>query len=113
MTEFNDLNFFYDLLNSFKNPVLVADTEHVVRFANCAAKSFYPDGDKLLGRSLFDCHNQQSQRQMTDILQQMQQGLEETLITDNDKRRIYMRAVRNSAGQLIGYYERFEPALGK
>ncbi len=108
MSNFNDLSFFRDLLDSFKQPVLVADTGHIVRYANKAAEKFYPDGDKLLGRSLFDCHNQQSQRQMSEILQQMKAGLEETLITDNGKRRM----VRSAAGELIGYYERFEPPRG-
>jgi nitrogen-specific signal transduction histidine kinase len=108
-----DLHFFRDLLDSFKNPVLFADTGHIVRYANKAAERFYPDGDQLLGRSLFDCHNQQSQQQMRDILQQMEQGLDEVLITDNEKRRIYMRAVRDQAGLLLGYYERFEPPRGE
>ena len=107
-----DSDFFRNLLNSFKNPVLFADTGHIVRYANKAATKFYPDGNKLIGRSLFACHNQHSQQQMSDILQQMQQGVAEVLITDNQKRRIYMRAVRNAEGQLIGYYERFEPPRG-
>jgi hypothetical protein len=31
------------------------------------------------------------------------------LITDSPKHRIYMRAVRDADGKLIGYYERYEP----
>lgn len=112
MSEKIDLNFFYNLLDSFKHPVLFADTGHLVRYANKAAKQFYPDGDKLVGRSLFDCHNEKSQQRICEILRQMKEGLDEVLITDNEKRRIYMRAVRNSAGELLGYYERFEPARG-
>jgi len=108
----NNIAFFQELLDSFKNPVLFADTGHVVRYANRAAQQFYPDGDQLIGRSLFDCHNQQSQQQMVDILQQMEAGLDEVLITDNEKRRIYMRAVRSRSGELRGYYERFEPPRG-
>lgn len=113
MTDFNHLDFFHALLDSFKHPVLVADTAHVVRYANKAAEKFYQNGGKLLGRSLFDCHNQQSQQLLSKILSQMEQGLEETLITDNEKRRIYMRAVRSESGELLGYYERFEPPLGQ
>jgi hypothetical protein len=33
---------------------------------------------------------------------------EEWLITDNEKHRIYMRAVRGTDGQVLGYYERYE-----
>jgi hypothetical protein len=28
--------------------------------------------------------------------------------TDNEKHRIYMRAVRGADGQVLGYYERYE-----
>ncbi|WP_303722428.1 PAS domain-containing protein [Malonomonas rubra] len=103
-------DFFCYLLDSFKNPVLFADTGHMVRYANKAAKQFYPAGDKLVGRSLLGCHNQKSQARMIEILQRMEEGLDEVLITDNEKRRIYMRAVRDTSGALLGYYERFEPA---
>ncbi len=108
-----DLNFFSELLNSMKNPLLFADTQHLVRYVNKAAEKFYPNGDQLLGRSLLDCHNQQSRQRMVEILQKMEQGLDEELITDNGKRRIYMRAVRNTDGTLLGYFERFEPPRGE
>lgn len=107
-----DLTFFHNLLDSFKHPVLFADCGHVVRYVNKAAREFYPDGDKLLGRSLLACHNKKSQQQMSDILRQLEAGLDEVLITDNEKRRLYMRAVRDGTGELLGYYERFEPARG-
>ncbi len=42
----------------------------------------------------------------------MQAGEEERLITDNEKHRIYMRAVRGADGQVLGYYERYERAGG-
>jgi hypothetical protein len=47
---------------------------------------------------------------MVEILAAMQaEGLEERLITDNEKWRIYMRAVRDVDGEVLGYYERYEP----
>jgi hypothetical protein len=51
---------------------------------------------------------------MIEILAAMQeQGLEEQLITDNDEHRIYMRAVRDQDGRVLGYYERYEPPAKK
>jgi nitrogen-specific signal transduction histidine kinase len=97
------------LLDSMKNPVLVADTQHVIRYMNKTAIEHFDDGAALLGRSLFDCHNEDSRRQMVEILAAMQNGLDERLITDNEKHRIYMRAVRDADGTLLGYYERYEP----
>ncbi|MBN1661743.1 MAG: PAS domain-containing protein [Anaerolineae bacterium] len=100
------------ILDSLKDPILVADTEHVTRYMNKAAIAHYPEGTSLIGRSLLDCHNARSQQMMIDILAAMQRdGLEEQLITDDDEHRIYMRAVRDQDGRVIGYYERYEPPV--
>jgi PAS domain-containing protein len=105
-----DATFLAAILDSLKDPVLVADTEHVTRYMNKAAIAYYEEGEALIGRSLLDCHNEQSQQTMVDILAAMQaDGLEEQLITDNEKHRIYMRAVRDANGVVLGYYERYEP----
>jgi PAS domain-containing protein len=97
------------ILNSLKDPLLFADTEHIIRYMNKAAIAYYSEGGSLLGRSLLDCHNAPSQQQIIEILAAMQAGEEERLITDNEKHRIYMRAVRGADGQVLGYYERYEP----
>jgi hypothetical protein len=76
---------------------------------NKAAIAYYEEGESLLGRSLLDCHNERSQRMMVEILADMHRGLEERLITDNEEHRIYMRAVRDPDGKVLGYYERYEP----
>jgi len=107
----HDAAFLSTLLDSLKDPFLFADANHVIRYMNKAAVAHYKEGASLLGRSLFDCHNEQSRRQMVEILAAMQAGEEERLITDDDKHRIYMRAVRDADGRLLGYYERYEPPL--
>lgn len=98
------------ILDSLKDPILFADTEHVTRYMNRAAIAFYEEGESLIGRSLLDCHNERSQQMMVDILAAMQsEGLEEQLITDDEEHRIFMRAVRDPDGGVLGYYERYEP----
>lgn len=97
------------ILDSLRDPILFADTEHVTRYMNKAAIAFYEEGESLIGRSLLDCHNERSQQMMIEILAEMQGGLEERLITDNEEHRIYMRAVREADGTVLGYYERYEP----
>lgn len=102
--------FLAAVLDSLKDPILVADTQHVTRYMNRAAIAHYKEGESLIGRSLLDCHQKASQRTMIDILAAMQSaGLDEQLITDDEEHRIYMRAVRDGSGQVIGYYERYEP----
>jgi nitrogen-specific signal transduction histidine kinase len=105
----NDADLVSAILNSLKNPVLFADTAHVTRYMNKAAIAHYEEGASLIGRSLLDCHNERSQQMMIEILGEMHEGLEERLITDNEKWQIYMRSVRDADGTLLGYYERYEP----
>ena len=97
------------ILDSLVDPMLFADTGHTVRYMNRAAIAYYSQGEALLGSSLLDCHNASSQCIMIEILAAMESGLEERLITDNEKHRIYMRAVRGDDGRVLGYYERYEP----
>ncbi|MFH1501618.1 MAG: PAS domain-containing protein [Candidatus Eisenbacteria bacterium] len=97
------------LLNSLADPILVADARHVVTFVNAAAVEHYSGGEALLGTSLLDCHNEASCRVMEDTLVTLERGEDEALISSDAKRRIYMRAVRDGAGALIGYYERYAP----
>jgi len=107
------IEFYESLLNSIKDPILVADVNHNVQYMNKAAIEHYEEGGKLLGSNLFLCHNEESQKMMINILAEIQNGLEEKLITDNEKWRVFMRAVRDGKGKLIGYFERYEPPFKK
>ena len=107
-----DATLMAAILDSLKNPMTFVDTEHIIRYMNKAAVAHYDEGESLIGRSLLDCHNEQSQQQMIEILAAMQAGEEERLITDNEEHRIYMRAVRGADGRVLGYYERYEPPAG-
>ena len=100
-------------MDSLKDPFLFADTDHIIRYMNKAAVAHYEQGLGLIGTSLLACHNSESNRVIEDVFEQMQADLDERLITDNKKHRIYMRAVRDEDGRLLGYYERYEPPLSK
>ncbi|MBN1141758.1 MAG: PAS domain-containing protein [Deltaproteobacteria bacterium] len=103
-----DAEFLAALLDSLKEPFLFADNEHIIRYMNRAAKTYFTLGEKLLGCSLLDCHNPRSCRQILEIFEKMKSGLEEELITDNERHRVYMRSVRDASGTLLGYYERYQ-----
>ena len=75
---------------------------------NKAALAHFDRGEELISTSLLECHNDRSQELIIEILAAMQAGEEERLISDDETRRIYMRAVRDRDGQLLGYYERYE-----
>jgi PAS domain-containing protein len=100
------------ILDSLIDPILFVDTGHKICYMNKAAISHFEEGENLLGRSLLDCHNDQSIQLIIETLEILKGGEVERLITDGDEQRIYMRAVRGEDGALIGYYERYEP-VGK
>ena len=104
-----DASLMVAILDSLKDPVVFVDTNHVIRYMNKAAIAHFDDGVALVGRSVLDCHNEESQLQIIEISAAMQTGETERLITDNEKERIFMRAVRDADGTLLGYYERYEP----
>lgn len=104
-----DASLMAVLLDSLKDPVVFVDTDHIIRYMNKAAIADFEEGAALIGRSVLDCHNKNSQRQIIEILAAMRTGEDERLITDNEKQRIFMRAVRDPNGTLLGYYERYEP----
>lgn len=106
-----DKQFLIDLLDSLKNPVLFADTNHIIQYMNKSAIKHFDEGLDLIGTNVLHCHNEASVKMMLEIFEEMQSGLEERMITDNEKWRIYMRSVRDQKGGLLGYYERYEPPL--
>ncbi len=99
---------FAAILDSLLDEVVFVDTGHTIRYMNQAAIEHYDEGAALIGTSIFDCHNDQSNVVIREVFEEMLAGATERKITDNDKMRIYMRAVRDGDGTLLGYYERYE-----
>ncbi|MBD3348847.1 MAG: PAS domain-containing protein [Candidatus Eisenbacteria bacterium] len=97
------------ILDSLVDPVLFADTDHIIRYMNRSAVAHYSEGSDLIGRSIMECHNESSQAVIREVLEAMGAGEDERLITDNERHRIFMRAVRDPDGRVIGYYERYAP----
>jgi len=67
----------------------------------------------VIGKSIFDCHNPNSCQMIRGMFVRFQNGENDILFADNEKHRVYMRAVRDTKGKLIGYYERYEPPVVK
>ncbi len=98
------------ILDSIKEPVVYVDTKHIIRYLNRPAEMHYSKKwGNILGKSIFHCHNERSSGIIREVYQEMLNGLDEKKITDNEKHRVYMRAVRDNQGELIGYTERYEP----
>jgi DUF438 domain-containing protein len=96
------------LLDSLKDAFVFCDLDHVIRYMNRAAFARYAGRPAAVGRSIFDCHNDQSNEMILAIVKRFRSGEDEVFLTDRRGERIFMRAVRDEAGALVGYYERYE-----
>ncbi len=104
-----DETLFTYFMDSLKDPFVFVDMNHIIQYMNREAKERFKGKPAEVGRSIFDCHNELSNKIIVEICEKFKEGLEEELITDNKKYRVYMRAVRDNEGNCIGYYERYEP----
>ena len=98
--------------DSLRDPFVFVDTEHIIRYMNKAARERYRGRPAEIGRSIFDCHNEKSNGIIIDVFGRLKAGLDEEIIADSGECRVFMRAVRDRSGNLIGYYERFAPTAG-
>lgn len=100
--------FYAALLDSLKDQFVYVDNSHIIRYMNKVAIAEHKDGERLIGQSIFRCHSDKSRKLIMKAYEAICEGAEEILISDKKKKRIYMRAVRDKRGGLLGYYERFE-----
>lgn len=101
-------------VNSMPDPVVISDTEHKILYLNREAENLFEGGAGLPGKSLFDCHNEESRKKLVSILRRLENGEEEVQITERrgenteNIQHTFMRAIRDSEGNLVGYYERYQ-----
>ena len=84
---------FKSVLNADRAAVVICDLEHTIIYMNPVAVARYEKwgGKALLGKSLLDCHNEKSREMI-----------------QKENKDVYMVALRNDSGDLIGYYEKHE-----
>ncbi len=102
-----------NLLDSWDRPVVFVDTGHVIRYMNSLARKHYAKWGGDTGKSIFECHNENSRQIIRDVFKRLCEGEDQVLITSNASNRIYMRAVRDENDELLGYYEKYEPPVKK
>ena len=100
------------LLDTVRNPIVFVDNEHIIRYLNKSAKNRYYEKrgySDLIGKSLFDCHNKDSEKLTKEIHARLLDGEDEVFLkVSDDNEAITVVSVRDSDGSMIGYYERFE-----
>ena len=109
--EIKELNMdvLKSILNAYPYEVVFCDCTHTVRFINKAAKERYGDVVQV-GRSIFNCHNENSRVKIEAFLARADAGEGEMLEAVNGikSEREFFVPVRDDAGKVIVYFERHE-----
>ncbi len=94
--------------------VVICNLEHEIIYMNPAAKGRYArrGGERLIGRSLLHCHNadscQKIERTVDWFLSDREHNRMFTFHDERENKDVYMMALREADGSLIGYYEKHE-----
>ncbi|MBO5448839.1 MAG: PAS domain-containing protein [Ruminococcus sp.] len=114
--------FLKSVIDSDTAAVVICDTEHRIVYMNPAAVSRYArsGGSGLVGKSLLECHNSQSGEKIIQIIEWFKKDKSNnrvfTFHNTKENKDVYMIALRDGDGRLIGYYEKHEyrtPESGK
>lgn len=105
---------FKSIIEQDREHVVICDLNHTILYMNPSAIRDYAKygGASLLGRSLMNCHNPQSVAAIQKVVDWFAADKSHNLIfTHYDAkhdRDVYMVALRDDDGTLIGYYEKHE-----
>lgn len=107
------MSFYKSILDQDRASVVICNLVHEIIYMNPAAKISYEKrgGDKLIGRSLLDCHIPETREKIQQVLDWFaadeNHNIVYTFHNDKQNKDVYMVALRE-AGKLIGYYEKHE-----
>ena len=107
------LPFFKSIIDQDRCAVVICNLEHEIIYMNPTAISNYSKrgGDKLIGRSIMDCHNAESQEKMKKVIEWFDASPEHNIVytfyNEKQNKDVYMVALRDGE-KLIGYYEKHE-----
>ena len=102
------------IIDQDTSPVVICDTEHKIVYMNSVACKRYErfGGEKLLGKSLLDCHGAKSNELIIKVVEWFKESKDNNIIhtfySDKENKDVYMVALRDEEDKLIGYYEKHE-----
>lgn len=106
--------FFRSVIDADDMPVVICDTHHTIIYMNPSAVERYSrrGGASLVGRSLLDCHNDKSNIMIKKVVEWFGENYANnrvfTFRNEKENKDVYMIALRDNDGKLIGYYEKHE-----
>lgn len=105
---------FKSVLEQDRSPVVLCDLQHTVVYMNPAAVARYAKsgGAGLVGGSLLGCHSAAANARIEQVVAwfaaDKSHNLVYTFRNEGENKDVYMVALRDGDGRLIGYYEKHE-----
>lgn len=104
--------YFKSVLELDTSPIVLCDCDHKILYMNPAAVTRYAraGGEKLIGRSVLDCHAPAGKARIQQVLNWFAESTDHnrvhTMYVEKENLDVYMIALRDEKGNLIGYYEK-------
>ena len=112
MTNLNEI--YKSVLEADRAAVVICDLEHTIIYMNPVAIERYAKwgGKDLMGKSLLNCHNEKSREMIEKVIDWFKASKDNNIVytffNQKENKDVYMVALRNEEGNLIGYYEKHE-----
>lgn len=107
-------SYFKSVIDQDRSHIVICDLQHKIIYMNPAATVRYSKsgGAQLIGKSLLDCHNAKSGEIINNVITWFEKSKNNNIIytfrNDKENKDVYMVALRDDNGTLIGYYEKHE-----
>lgn len=106
--------YFKSIIDADLCAVVICNLQHEIIYMNPAAIGRYSKsgGADLVGKSLLSCHNSQSNEKIIQVVEWFKKDKSNnrvyTFRNNKENKDVYMIALRDDDGELIGYYEKHE-----
>ena len=101
---------FKSIIDQDTASVVVCDMNDIIVYMNPSAiKQYHKD---LTGNSIKDCHPPKANEMIDKVVSMFKESKDNNIIytfrNDDENKDVYMVALRDDNGELIGYYEKHE-----
>ena len=104
------INYFKSILDQDRAPIVVCDIDSTVVYMNPSAIKRYKRD--LTGKSIKICHPPYANEKIEKVLEWFKESRENNVVytfrNEDENKDVYMVALRDEEGNLIGYYEKHE-----
>lgn len=112
--DYNMSDYFKSIIDQDRCAVVICNLDHKIIYMNPAAVGNYAKwgGSALVGRNLLDCHNPASCEKIQQVVDWFSRSADNNLVytyhNEKQNKDVYMVALRDGEGRLMGYYEKHE-----